>query len=110
MLPVPAHDDALASLQGAIVPSEVQQGVSYAIERPLGGGTMSVAFLATRMAAEGQTRVVLKIMRPLYARGAAGTAALMARKEAVSLGRLNERVPPMPFVVRLLDTGTIRAH
>ncbi len=31
----------------------------------------------------------------------------MFLKEAVALGRLNERVPPSPFVVRLLDVGSI---
>jgi serine/threonine protein kinase len=30
---------------------------------------------------------------------------MIVQKEAVALGRLNERVPPTPFVVRLVDTG-----
>lgn len=106
MLHLPSDDDDLTSLVGAIVPSELIAGVSYGVERALGGGAMSMAFLALRMAPEGQTRVVLKILRPAMARDSLGRAALVVRKEAVSLGRLNERVPPTPFVVRLIDTGT----
>ena len=33
---------------------------------------------------------------------------LVARKEAVALGRLNESVPPSPFVVRFVDAGSVR--
>jgi hypothetical protein len=34
-------------------------------------------------------------------------ADLIAAKEAVALGRLNESVPPTPFVVRFIDAGSI---
>ncbi|HEY0464132.1 MAG TPA: serine/threonine-protein kinase, partial [Polyangiaceae bacterium] len=34
------------------------------------------------------------------------TAQAVVLKEAVALGRLNERAPPSPFVVRLLDVGS----
>jgi hypothetical protein len=34
-------------------------------------------------------------------------ALLTIRKESVALGRLNEQVPPTPFVVRLLETSEI---
>jgi eukaryotic-like serine/threonine-protein kinase len=48
----------------------------------------------------------MKILRPWFVHQAGPTAALIVQKEAVALGRLNERVPPTPFVVRLIDTGT----
>ncbi len=108
MLRIPSYDDALATLEGASFPSERQHGVVYRIERALGGGAMAVAFAATRTAPEGQARVALKILRPLVA-GDAGAAALIVQKEAVALGRLNERVPATPFVVRLVDTGSVEA-
>jgi serine/threonine protein kinase len=110
MLHIPREDDALTALTGAVISSETQRDASYTIERALGGGGTSVVFTALRAAPDGQTRVVLKILRPALAREAGGTAVLTVRKEAVSLARLNERVPPTPFVVRLIDTGTIYAH
>src|SRR5262249_20577846 len=110
MLYVPPNDDDLDVLEGAMIASDVQHNVVYTIEKALGGGGMSVALAATRTAPEGESRVVLKIMRPSVERAAAGTATLIVRKEAVSLGRLNERVPPTPFVVRLIDTGTLKVH
>jgi hypothetical protein len=109
MLHVPAHDNALASLEGAVIASDVHPGVMYAVERTLGGGGMSVAFIAARLAPDGQTGVVIKIVRPALARDSA-MAALSVKKEAVALGRLNERVPPTPYVVRLLDTGLLETH
>jgi hypothetical protein len=109
MLHVPAHDNALASLEGTVIASDVHPGVMYAVERTLGGGGMSVAFIAARLAPDGQTGVVIKIVRPAIARDST-MASLSVRKEAVALGRLNERVPPTPYVVRLLDTGLLETH
>src|SRR4051812_31879200 len=108
MLHIPPYDDALATLEGASFSSERQPGVTYRIERALGGGAMAVAFAALRSSPQGQARVALKILRPLVA-GDAGAAALVVQKEAVALGRLNERVPATPFVVRLVDTGSVEA-
>ena len=110
MFYIPSGDDALSTLAGATLASDVQPGVSYRIGEVLGGGAMAVAFSAVRHAGGGQSSVVLKILRPTLAREAAGMAALAVQKEAVALGRLNERVPPTPYVVRLVDTGTLVAH
>jgi serine/threonine protein kinase len=107
MLHVPPNDESLSTLEGATIPSDMQPGVSYKIDRTLGDGGMSIAFSAVRRAPDGQTQVVLKILRPAMARDPAGTGALVVRKEAVALGRLNERVPATPFVVRLVDTGVV---
>jgi serine/threonine protein kinase len=50
---------------------------------------------------------VVKIILPEVVQGHGGTAATVVRKESVALGRLNEKVPPTPFVVRLMDVGTV---
>jgi serine/threonine protein kinase len=107
---VPPEDETLTTLAGVSVASDLQPGVSYRLGRTVGGGGMSVAFSAVRMEGDAQLDVVLKILRPSLAREAPVLSALFIQKEAVALGRLNERVPPTRFVVRLLDAGTIVAH
>jgi serine/threonine protein kinase len=107
---IPINDDDLACLLGHDVPSQIRPDVSYRIGRTLGRGGMAIAFLAARAAPEGQAPVVLKIMRPSVVRASGEQAALLVRKEAVALGRLNERVPPTPFVVRLVDAGAMHAQ
>ncbi len=108
MLYVPPQDDSLLTLAGTTLASDAQPGVSYRLTDVLGVGGMSVAFSALRQAPDGQTRVVVKILRPALAKDAG--ASLFVRKEAVALARLNERVPPTPFVVRLIDAGAAHAH
>ncbi|MGC4091597.1 MAG: serine/threonine-protein kinase [Polyangiaceae bacterium] len=92
---------------GRAIASEGQPGVRFTLERRLGIGGTAAAFLASRMTREGQSPAVVKIILPEVAASHGSTAAMVVRKEAVALGRLNERVPPTPFVVRLMDTGTI---
>ncbi len=92
---------------GLTVASESQPGVSFKIERQLGEGGTAVAYFATRVAPEGTSPVVLKVILPTIIMQAGETARMIVQKEAVALGRLNERVPPCPFVVRLLDVGVI---
>jgi len=99
----------LAGFAGSLVPSQTQAGVSYRLEYVIGEGTASVAFFGTRIGPAGETPVVLKITRPSFLATMGDAALMMIRKEAVALGRLNERVPPTPFVVRLLDSGSVRA-
>lgn len=95
----------LTAISGTIIHSESQSGVSYRLERCIGEGGMGVAFFALRQAPEGLAPVVIKIVRPEITLNANQTAAMLVCKEAVALGRLNERVPPSPFVVRFVDTG-----
>ncbi|MBM4362885.1 MAG: serine/threonine protein kinase, partial [Deltaproteobacteria bacterium] len=100
--------DPLASeFLGRLLPSELHPGVSYRLLRPLGEGGMGIAFLAERETEAGRAPAVLKIVRPEVVASAGPTASLMVKKEAIALGRLNERVPPTPFVVRLLDVGSV---
>jgi eukaryotic-like serine/threonine-protein kinase len=93
-----------SSLSGNSFPSEVQPGVRYVLERHVGEGGMGRAYLSRREAPDGTAPVVIKIVAPTFGDGTV-SAELVAQKEAVALGRLNERVPPCPFVVRFIDTG-----
>src|ERR1044071_4279088 len=94
------------SLSGVVIPSELQPQVSYRLERQIGEGGMGTAFLALRQAPDGLAPVVIKMVRAGFGTGPTDAAAgMVVQKEAVALGRLNERVPPTPFVVRLVDTG-----
>ena len=95
-----------SSLSGQVVESEFQPGVSYRLERRIGEGGMGQAFLALRHAPDGISPVVIKMVRPTVESGAQNSAGILVQKEAVALGRLNERIPPCPFVVRLVDTGS----
>src|SRR5262245_42354909 len=101
VLQLPRREDALCTLKQVSIASEVQVGVTYHLGRILGGGATGVAFLAIRHAPDGQTPVVVKILKPELVQHSDRRAALIVQKEAVALGRLNEHVPPTPFVVRL---------
>jgi serine/threonine protein kinase len=96
-----------ASLSGMVIQSEVQAGVTYRLERQIGEGGSGMAYLALRQARDGLSPVVIKLVRTA-ATSTRVTAEILVQKEAVALGRLNERVPPTPFVVRFIDTGTTR--
>ncbi|HEV8551043.1 MAG TPA: serine/threonine-protein kinase [Polyangiaceae bacterium] len=92
---------------GTTVPSERRQGVLYRIERRLGDGGTAIAYYASRFGPEGTSPAVLKIIQPSIIARSGDLAEMVVKKEAVALGRINERVPPCPSVVRLLDTGTL---
>ncbi len=99
------------TLSGTLIRSEVQPRVSYRLERQIGEGGMGTAFLALRQAPDGVSPVVIKMVRSGFGTGPSDAAAgMVVLKEAVALGRLNERVPPTPFVVRLVDTGAAELH
>lgn len=109
MIDLARTDDELTGLVGVEIRSGFDAAVSYRIDRLIGAGGMSVAFLAQRVAPEGICPVVIKFPRPsMLGQGSRGE--LTMRKEAVALGRLNERVPPTPFVVRLIETDTLRVR
>jgi serine/threonine protein kinase len=99
------------SLSGTVIRSDVQPDVTYRLERQIGEGGMGTAFLALRQAPDGVSPVVIKMVRSGFGTGPADAAAgMVVLKEAVALGRLNERIPPTPFVVRLVDTGSAEMH
>ncbi|HEY4107290.1 MAG TPA: serine/threonine-protein kinase, partial [Polyangiaceae bacterium] len=97
---------------GLVLESEYQPGVSYRLEQRLGEGGTAAAYLARRAAPAGESQVVIKIVLPQIVAESDERALTIIKKEAVALGRLNERTPPTPFVVRLLDTGVVpfRSH
>ena len=92
---------------GQVLESALQPGVSYRLEHKLGEGATAVAYLAKRHGPDGEWPAVIKIIQPHIVKDSNERALTIIKKEAVALGRLNERVPPTPFVVRLLDTGTL---
>ena len=103
----PSAEDDLEALLGSELASETAPGVRYRILSRVGEGAMGIAFYAMRLAPEGECGVVVKLLRPWFVAQWGKTAELIVQKEAVALGRLNERVPPTPFVVRLIDTGAL---
>jgi serine/threonine protein kinase len=92
---------------GQVLESALQPGVSYRLEHKLGEGATAVAYLARRQGPDGEWPAVIKIIQPHIVKDSNERALTIIKKEAVALGRLNERVPPTPFVVRLLDTGSL---
>lgn len=96
---------AFGQLVSTVLVSETNPHVSYRVERVIGRGGFAVACLATREGIGDPCPVVLKITQPGVMSQGGEMVARLFKKEVVALGRLNERVPPTPFVVRLLDTG-----
>jgi serine/threonine protein kinase len=92
---------------GQVLESALQPGVSYSLQHKLGEGATAVAYLAKRHGPNGEWPTVIKIIQPHIVKDSNERALTIIKKEAVALGRLNERVPPTPFVVRLLDTGAL---
>src|SRR5688500_823258 len=99
--------DSLSALVSATLESELRPGASYRLERRIGEGGIAVAFFALRSAPEGICPVVIKVIRPEALEQVGPAATTSVQKEVVALGRLNERVPPTPYVVRFIDTGSI---
>jgi eukaryotic-like serine/threonine-protein kinase len=99
---------SLLPFLGSVIRSELQQDVSYRLEHVLGEGGTAVAYYATRASASGESPAVVKIILPRIVIESGDRALTIVKKEAVALGRLNERVPPTPFVVRLMETGSVQ--
>jgi eukaryotic-like serine/threonine-protein kinase len=94
-----------ALLKGKNLDSETQEGVRYELIRLLAHGGMGSAYFAHRHTPTGSSPVVVKVMSPHFGDGLVAPE-LVALKESVALGRLNESVPPTPYVVRYVDSGT----
>ncbi|MEP7053523.1 MAG: serine/threonine-protein kinase [Pseudomonadota bacterium] len=105
-----ASDQPRDLFVGQVLESAYQPGVSYRLDKKLGEGGTASAYLARRMSRVGESQAVIKIILPQIVAESDERALTIIKKEAVALGRLNERVPPTPFVVRLLDTGTLPFH
>jgi serine/threonine protein kinase len=55
-----------------------------------------------------RTRVAIKLLRPRAVRQKVGLARFSVEKEVAALERISRRMPPVPYVVRFLDTGFVR--
>lgn len=98
------------SFLGRTINSDVHPDVGYRVTRLLGQGATARAYYATRITPFGQLPIALKIILPEIAQTSSSVGDLVIQKEAVALGRLNERVPRCPFVVRFIDTGVVQAQ
>jgi eukaryotic-like serine/threonine-protein kinase len=104
----PIKDVDLVRLSGTRLPSPSAPGVDYELQELIGEGAHGVVFLAAQRRPHGHSPVVVKLLRPRAVRELAGLAAAAITKEVAALKRLSERVPPTPFVVQFLDSGTLR--
>lgn len=107
VISIPDHDESLAALAQHEIASLREPGVSFRLGSLLGTGAMGIAYFGMRHAADGKSPVVIKLLKPHYVAQAGETAKLVVDKEATALSRLNSRVPPTPFVVRMIDTGVL---
>lgn len=101
-------DVDLLKLAGTRLASPSVPGVSYQLEELIGQGAHGVVFLASQLDPHGNAPVVVKLLRPRAVRELQNLAAAAINKEVAALQRLSERVPPTPFVVQFLDSGTLR--
>jgi serine/threonine protein kinase len=90
--------------------SSTRPGTTYRLGRLLGAGSMGFAYFGMRATPQGKTPMVMKLLRPEYVLQSGRTGALIVHKEVEALSRLNARVPPTPFVVQLIDAGTVALH
>jgi serine/threonine protein kinase len=100
-------DKDLLTLAGTTVLSSRHPTSTFRLERVLGQGMQSVAFLALREHEHTSAPCVVKLLRPRAIRQLAGRAGAAVEKEIAALERLSER-SPTPHVVRFLDAGVLR--
>ncbi len=103
---IPDDDVDFATLARHEIVSS-RPGTHYRLGRMLGAGSMGFAYFGMRATPQGKTPMVMKLLRPEYVLQSGRTGALIVHKEVEALTRLNARVPPTPFVVQLIDAGTV---
>lgn len=81
--------------------------VRYRIEHQLGEGGTGVAFMASRQTVDGESPHVVKVFRPILLLRAPEIAEVSRKKEEGAMQKINSRVPPSPYVVRMTDSGEI---
>jgi serine/threonine protein kinase len=110
VLKIDAEDTSLDGFQGQVVSPVGMPQVQYLLERKLGIGGMSVVYEARRRMPQGETPTVVKLMLPRFVQENQQIALTALSKEAQALRRLNDRVPPTPFVVRFYDVGFLEVQ
>jgi serine/threonine protein kinase len=110
-------DDDLRGLAGTVVtatpsvdpraPARPAEAATFRLEHPLGEGGTGVAFFALRRTAAGESPHVVKIFRPTLLLRSPEIAEVSRAKEHGAMQRLNARVPPSPYIVRLTDGGEV---
>ena len=85
-------------------------GARYRLEQVVGRGSLFVTFRATRIDEAGAVPHAVKVLRPSLSRAWPAGMRVLSREQAKVLAILNERVPPCPNVVRLLEIGAGRGH
>ena len=109
VLRLDSRDERLGGLIGVELQSPTERSVYYVVHSRIAAGATATTFFAMRRAPHGETPVVLKLLSPTFVRAAGAQAVISAHKEAAALTRLNDQVPPTPFVVRLIDAGWLAA-
>jgi len=94
-------------LDGLLSSFVVASSARYRLERLLGRGTLFVTFAATRIGEEGAVPYVVKVLRPSLALAWPEGVRVLSRDQAKVMSILNDRVPPSPHVVRLLEAGEV---
>lgn len=84
-------------------------GARYRLEQVVGRGSLFVTFRATRIDQAGAVPHAVKVLRPSLARAWPAGTRVLSREQARVLAILNERVPPCPNVVRLLEIVELEA-
>ncbi len=110
---LPRVDDELRRLLGTVVdalPASTGEASRFRLDHRLGEGGTGVAFFAMRVAAQGESPHVVKLFRPSLLLKSPELAELSLRKEHAAMRRLNERVPPSPYVVRMTDVGEVQVE
>jgi serine/threonine protein kinase len=106
-VPAPDEKSELGFLLGRRLPSTADAQVHYQLDSVLGEGASAAAFLASRRTPAGTATVVVKVLLPRLVRDQGELVTLAFKKEVVALGRLAEKIPPTPFVVRLFEAGEL---
>jgi len=104
----PLKDQELLELAGSTLVSARDPNTSYRLERVIGEGAHGVVYLAQQRSGDLETSTVIKLLRPRALRAGLGLVTL--GKEVAALELLSKRTPPTPYIVQLLDSGSVRVR
>lgn len=110
MIQLDPADKALGGLVGEFLQSATRPEDRYQVVRSLNVQQAHVMLLALRESEGGMAPVVVKMITPYFASTAGSAASLFIQKEVDALRRLTEQTPPTPFVVRLIDNGSVHVQ